>query len=393
MNKDYNEPSNKVYKMYDKARSWITAMLGVIVMVIGVAAVFLIASLEGSQEVKANNRDTSQLVQTWRKNNETKFPEEKVDLIDYEGEKYYFVVEERDPITGEPTEWYFAYDGGIEYVFEDTKFYVLAGITLMIAIFVSYINYVSTVRSAQQGENFKKTLIYYKQKKEKIGGYTQYISDFCIDKNHELYESEKRNIIEEAEISYDYYKSDDFDEDKLEKWQKKKLKKIKKIKIKRIRSYDLLHEHGSNRTSRVSLLPMGEDEHRRRFLIFGSIQKLFSVALNGMVVSFGVILTNWFLGIAYGVVVFISFITSIVIAADFTNTTLRNRYIGKANLLTEFNNVKEKYKNASEANEKSARIFSQKKEEGDSHEKEEDKKEDILEENNTNNYSILPKKI
>jgi hypothetical protein len=47
------------------------------------------------------------------------------------------------------------------------------------------------------------------------------------------------------------------------------------------------------------------------------------------------------LGITYGISVFMSFVSAIVIATDFVTTTLRNRFLAKADLLNEFDNIKD----------------------------------------------------
>jgi hypothetical protein len=62
-----------------------------------------------------------------------------------------------------------------------------------------------------------------------------------------------------------------------------------------------------------------------------------------LTVAFGVVLGNWVLGITYGISVFISFVSSIVIATDYVSTTLRNRFLAKADLLNEFDNIKERF--------------------------------------------------
>ena len=52
--------------------------------------------------------------------------------------------------------WYFAYDGGMDYVFRDKKFYVLTALTIVISLYVSNINYVSTRRTVMGSGDFHK---------------------------------------------------------------------------------------------------------------------------------------------------------------------------------------------------------------------------------------------
>ena len=128
----------------------------------------------------------------------------------------------------------------------------------------------------------------------------------------------------------------------MERWQKKKLKKIRKIKVKRIKSSDLLQEQGFS-SRKVRILPMSQTEHQRSFLIKGGIQKLFSSILGGFTIGFGVKLGNWQVGLVYGFTILAGYVTSVVIATDFANSVLRNRFIAKADLLNEFDNIKERF--------------------------------------------------
>jgi len=88
---------------------------------------------------------------------------------------------------------------------------------------------------------------------------------------------------------------------------------------------------------------MGQKEHQRGFVFCVILQRVLTSALSGLTVAFGIVLGNWVLGITYGVSVFISFVSAIVIATDYVNTTLRNRFLAKADLLNEFDNIKEKF--------------------------------------------------
>lgn len=336
---------SRVYTTYTKARSWISTLLGVIVTAIGVVLVFVVASLEGTKEVKASNSDSGKILIQWREatgSTDTGFPKEKVDIVNYKDREYYFIIDEINYETKEIIKWHFAYDGGIEYVFQDFKFYILTAITIAISMYVAYINYISTVKHETSTSGFAKTLLRYQKKKETIEKHTQYVPDFCIYKNKQAHENAKREIVESADINYDYYMSNDFNPNKLEKWQKKKLKKIKKIKIKKIHSSDLLQEHGMVST-KISLLPISQTEHQQKYLLTGFIKKTISTALNGLVVAFGVVFGNWVLGATYGFTVLISYMSAVVVATDFVNTTLRNRFLAKADLLGEFDNIKDMF--------------------------------------------------
>ena len=339
----FNDNENNIskrtslYEAVDGMKSFISTFLGVIVALIGIALVFVISSLEGTKEIKASNKDNAIIIGTWREQNDSLFPENRVDIINYNDKEYYFVVSKLSD-DGEILEWYFAYDGGLGYVFRDYKFYILTGITIMVSIFVAQINYTTSVNGTMNTTKFLKTLKAYQDSKNRIAKNTQYIPMFCAYKNKQLYNDTKREIVESANISYDFYLSPKFDINELEQWQRDILDGIKKIKIERISPSDLLQEKGKSGRRRT-LLPIAPEKHKRNYLIRSSIQKFFSSILSGMVVALGVVLGNWFLGITYGFTVLLSFIMANISGADYANSGLRQRYIAKADLLNEFHNM------------------------------------------------------
>ena len=237
------------YIAYTKARSWVSTFLGVILTVLGILVVFVVSSLEGTKEIQAPSAVSAAILNAWREENPGElYPEARADVFNYEGREYYFVVEFDNPDTEIIEKWHFAYDGGLAYVFSDYKFYVLTSITSVVSIYVAYVNYITTTRSVMGTEVFVKTLKHYQEKKQKIEKYTQYIPDFCMYKNKQAYENAKKDIVEEAAISFDVYKQNEFNYEYLSKlapWQKKIIKKIQKIKVKKLHSADLLQEHNT----------------------------------------------------------------------------------------------------------------------------------------------------
>lgn len=345
------EASNEIkesvfYATYTKARSWISTFLGVILTILGIGVVFIVSSLEGTKEIQAPSAVSASILNVWREQNPGElYPEARAEVILYEGKEYYFVVQNDNPETDIIEEWHFAYDGGLDYVFSDYKFYVLTAITSVVSIYVAYVNYITTSRSVMGTEAFVKTLRHYQERKQKIEKYTQYIPDFCLYKNRQAYENAKRDIIEEAAIGYDLYKQNEFNKDffkKLAPWQIKVLNKIKKIQVQKIHSADLLQEHNAGGVElSIKMLPQSQKQHQRDFVWGGILQRVLTSALSGLTVAFGIVLGNWVLGITYGISVFMSFVSAIVIATDFVSTTLRNRFLAKADLLNEFDNIKD----------------------------------------------------
>ena len=336
---------SKFYQAYQTGRSWVIASLGVIITIVAIVLIFFISSLEGTSEIKAGNYKSGKILNVWREREgitaENVFPAVKSTIVEYDGREYYY-IEENDPETGEVTDWYFAFEGGLQYVFNDYKYYVLTAIVALIAIFVSYINYSSSVNSSKNTAKFTNSLIYYKDAKGKVRGFFHLIPLFCIDKNKERTDIAVRDIVEEAGLLYEDYIGGKVEKDKLEKWQKKILKKIEKIKITRLHSTDLLQEKTKGGKA-IRMLPIGENENQRNFIISSSFQKVISIALSGVVVAFGVVLGNWTLGATYGFTVAMGAVTAGIAGSDYAYNVLRNRFITKADYLIEFFDVKEKY--------------------------------------------------
>ena len=202
-------PRKQVLSTYQNGRSWIIASLGVIITVVAIILIFFISSLEGTSEIKAGNYKSGKILNVWRESegitDEKVFPAVKSTIVEYDGREYYY-IEEYDPETGEVTDWYFAFEGGLQYVFNDYKYYVLTAIVAVIAIFVSYINYSSLVNSSKNTSKFTNSLIYYKDAKAKVRGFFHLIPLFCIDKNKCLLVNiAVRDIVEEAGLLYEDY--------------------------------------------------------------------------------------------------------------------------------------------------------------------------------------------
>lgn len=332
-----------LYKAFFKTRSWIATSLGIILMVVGIIAIMIVSSVEGTKEIEASNYANSAILSKWRKENdagEGDFPEERVDTFAYDGEEYYFVAERNE--AGEVVDWYFAHDGGFQYVFSDYKTYVLTSLTIIISVYVGLVNYNSSVRSAMQTQPFQSSLLHYKKSKDKVRPYTQYLPYYCRYKNSQAYETAKQDIIEDANLNYEDYVAGRIDFDSLAKWQQDKLRAIEKIKIKKIYSPDLLQESGTMGQT-IALLPMSQEEHRKRYLKWGTFQKVAMSVLSGAVMAFSIAIGNWTAGLAYALTIFISYVSAVIVGSDFTTSTLRNRFIGKAAYLDEFFNIKEKF--------------------------------------------------
>lgn len=324
-----------------KARSWISSFFGIIIVVIAMTVIIIVASLEATKVVRASNSDSGKLLTIWREaNNVTEgYPEEKADIIQFKKHDYYFMVESRDE-EGEIVSWYFAFDGGFDYMWRDHKFWILTGMTIVFSLYSGAVNYNTSAISTMNTGVFKQSLVYYKGKKDTIAKFTQFIPAFCSYKYNQKYEEKKRQIVESANISYAYFVSPNFDKTKIEKWQLKRLKKIEKIKIIPLTSSDLLQEQGSSGANKNSFLPLSLAQHKKRYMFTGGVQRIITSFMSGMVMAFGFVFKEYWLGVAYAGAIAMSAISASVISVDFVSNALRNRFISKGDFLSEFDNIK-----------------------------------------------------
>jgi len=209
-------------------------------------------------------------------------------------------------------------------------------------MFVASVNFTSTIRSLTKTNEFAKTLIYYQQQKDKAKPYTQYLSLFCIEKNKEAYDIAKRDIIEDAGILYDDYINNKYEYKLLMRWQKRKLRKIRKIKIYKLHSNDLLQEKVQSAT-KVQMLAVSQSEFQTKFLTSKFFKSVLNSAVGGLTFAFGLVIENWTVGLVYSLMIFMSWVSAVMTATDYVETKLKARYIGKADYLIEFDNIKDKY--------------------------------------------------
>lgn len=345
MYNENNYDTNKGAPPITQLKSWVKSILGILITIIGVAVIFIVASLEGTRSVKASGATSAKLLAKWREDNnitDHSYPEAQADIIVYEDKEYYFVIEELNPETNEIVKWYFAYDGGLDYILNDYKFYVLTLLTIAISISVARINFISTVNKEKENERFKASQKYYSEEKTRIKQFTQYLPAFCSNKTRQAFADKKREIVESADIVYSDFLKEDFDKTKLEKWQRKKLRKIKKIKVQPLVAADLLQER-NHVDANIRMLPASQEKLQNQYMAKNLVMKVISSALSGVVVGFGVVLGNWYLGLTYGFTILMSAINAVAVAKDLTDTTLRFRFIAKGDYLNEFFNIKEMF--------------------------------------------------
>lgn len=350
--KEQTEKERFIDSAYDAAhtlvgrgKEWLISYIGFLALIIGLVIIIFIAGIEETTMVKASNSTSGKLLNIWREQvgdeEGVLYPQEKTDIIKYKDREYYFVIEETDE-EGNILKWYWAYDSGIDYVFRETRYYVLIAVTFVLTIMVAVISYLSTKSKEKKRKDFVLSLGYYKRNKEKIAPYTQYLPDFCEYKKKQAYELKKRDIVLSADLDYNYYNSEKFNPEKLEKWQKRRLKKIRKIRVEEMSPSDLLQEYKKTGL-KVEMLPMSEEKHFKRFVIKNIFSRLFSIGTTGVVIGFGFKFGNIQLALLLGSMVAGGWAGAVVSAIVYVSETLRYRFISKGDYLNEFYNIKEQF--------------------------------------------------
>lgn len=349
-------------ELYETGKSWLGRWMFIIVTFLAVSVVFFVSALEGTSEIKASKGTSGKIMTLWRNANgfdENQYPNEYVDTFHYNEKDYYFVIDsykkiqlvdelgvpvydiEGKPIyveTSEILKWHWSYDGGLDYVFKDGKFYALSAVVFVVSMLVAVFNYNEGKNKAKKNDRYVGALKTFKESKEKVKQKTHLLPRYCKYKYTQTKQMLIDSVLDSAEVTLDEYKNYNKIKKNLRRWQKRRLNKIRKIKVERLDPSDILQDRDRS-ILKYKMLAQSEKSHKFNFIIFGGIQRLVNVALTGLVVAFGVVLGNWFLGVSYGLTVLMSAFSGFGIGSDYVLNTLRARIIGKADYLNEFNNL------------------------------------------------------
>lgn len=227
--------------------------------------------------------------------------------------------------------------------FFDLWFWVIWAVVFTIVMVVWITNYRIKKTEAKKDDQYLGTLEYYKEKKDQAMPYMDISTDFCNFKNKEIYTMIEQEIIESADLDYVKYKNGEYNIKELEKYQRKRIKQIKKIKIKKLRPRDLTQEVFSKKNTTFSFLPKSEREEERQQMISKGFSKALMTFAFMIVGTLSFSVFGWVSALTNAFGVLTTWITSGVLAYDFVLSTLRMRYIAKADLLDEMFNTKDKY--------------------------------------------------
>ena len=216
------------------------------------------------------------------------------------------------------------------------SFWMIWSVVFFIVLSVWVTNYRATKKEAKNDDNFKSALLHYSKQKDSVIEHTEYLPQFAQYKTSQMRNYLERNIIESADLVYAKYKNGEYDIKSLAKWQRKRLSNLRKIKIRELSGYELLQEHQFSKKLTYSFLPQDEKTAER----YGIVKTGFTRAINTFafmfVGGFVFAMSGWVAGLINAFGVLSAWIGAMVSANQYVESILRQRIIGKADLLTEF---------------------------------------------------------
>lgn len=229
-------------------------------------------------------------------------------------------------------------DGNISAVDKlySLSFWMVWAVVFFIVLSVWVTNYRSTKKEAKNDDQFKSSLKHYSDKKTAVIEHADLLPKFAQYKNEEMQKFLERIVIESADLIYTKYMNGDYDIKTLEKWQRKKLRNLRKIKIHRLSGYDLLQEHQFSKKLTYSFLPQDEKTAERQGIAKTGITRAINTFAFMFVGGFVFAMSGWVAGLINAFGVLSAWIGAMVSANQYVESILRQRIIGKADLLTEF---------------------------------------------------------
>lgn len=229
-------------------------------------------------------------------------------------------------------------DGNITAVDKLTSasFWMVWAVVFFIVLSVWTTNYRATKKEAKDDDNFKSSLKHYSEKKSNIIEHAELLPQFAQYKNEEMKIFLERVIVESADLVYVKYKNGEYDVRTLEKWQRKRLRNLRKIKIHRLSGYDLLQEHQFSKKFTYSFLPQDEKTAERIGIAKTGLTRAINTFAFMFVGGFVFAMSGWVAGLINAFGVLSAWIGAMVSANQYVEGVLRQRIIGKADMLTEF---------------------------------------------------------
>jgi len=229
-------------------------------------------------------------------------------------------------------------DGNISAVDKLTSasFWIVWAVVFFIVLSVWTTNYRATKKEAKEDDNFKSSLKHYSEKKNAVIEHADLLPQFAQYKNKEMRHFLERIVVESADLVYTKYKNGEYDLKSLSDWQRRRLKNLRKIKIRNLSGYDLLQEHQFSKKLTYSFLPQDEKTAERVGIAKTGITRAINTFAFMFVGGFVFAMSGWVAGLINAFGVLSAWIGAMVSANQYVESVLRQRIIGKADLLTEF---------------------------------------------------------
>lgn len=229
-------------------------------------------------------------------------------------------------------------DGNISAVDKLTSasFWMVWAVVFFIVLSVWTTNYRATKKEAKEDDNFKSSLKHYSEKKNAVIEHADLLPQFAQYKNKEMRHFLERIVVESADLVYTKYKNGEYDLKSLSDWQRRRLKNLRKIKIRNLSGYDLLQEHQFSKKLTYSFLPQDEKTAERVGIAKTGITRAINTFAFMFVGGFVFAMSGWVAGLINAFGVLSAWIGAMVSANQYVESVLRQRIIGKADLLTEF---------------------------------------------------------
>lgn len=216
------------------------------------------------------------------------------------------------------------------------SFWIVWAVVFFIVLSVWTTNYRATKKEAKNDDSFKMALKHYSEKKNAVIEHADLLPQFAQYKNKEMRHFLERIVVESADLVYAKYKNGEYDLKSLSDWQRRRLKNLRKIKIRNLSGYDLLQEHQFSKKLTYSFLPQDEKTAERVGIAKTGITRAINTFAFMFVGGFVFAMSGWVAGLINAFGVLSAWIGAMVSANQYVESVLRQRIIGKADLLTEF---------------------------------------------------------
>lgn len=160
------------------------------------------------------------------------------------------------------------------------------GLSIVIGITISNCLRGMGIKDGRNDDSFVASMKAYGLAKEKATKYFDKLSSWCHFKNEQELEFKKKDIIQEAGLSWKGFKSGYYDthQDKLTEDQKKALEEAKKCRVAKLESEELLSDFPKSDKSVEKKFGETQNDFKRRDTVMDVATRLFTGIISGLYV-------------------------------------------------------------------------------------------------------------